>query len=258
MTDIQFRKMPTLPSHLADQYALLHSNDRSGLRTFTDDGPTRHGGVYTKEMERKHKKNRELCVTQFKHRPRHDAESVFWCIVVFLLLAVPSGSAPEDPLALEDPDEFGLTCAWKCIANHEIGGPHDSGDSRLGLLRRPRWDGWLHPELAHVEDFLLDLAAQIRPEWGLIEPAPPILHLHEAMQRIILKYIDLWKTQNKDVQFDTGRIRPAEILDNQIIPQVPRKPSVNGQPVPAGSLRRKRQSNQLGPKEEPQPKSTSY
>ncbi|KAJ8701128.1 hypothetical protein PTI98_004085 [Pleurotus ostreatus] len=173
VADIKFPSMPELPIHLADRYAQVYSNDRSGLRTFCDDGPTRHGGVYTKEMERKHKKNRKLCKTQFEHRPRHDAESVFWCIVVFLLLAVPLDSAPEDPLALDDPDEFGLTCAWKCIANHEIGGPHDSGDSRLGLLRRPRWDGWLHPELAHVEDFLLDLADQISPEWGLIEPAPP-------------------------------------------------------------------------------------
>ncbi|KAF7439698.1 hypothetical protein PC9H_000034 [Pleurotus ostreatus] len=252
--NIKFRRMPTLPSHLADQYALLHSNDRSGLRTFTDDGPTRHGGVYTEETEDEHDKNPELRVTQFEHRPRHDAESVFWCIVVFLLLAVPLGSAREDPQALKDPDEFGLNCAWKYIANHEIGVSDDMGDSRLSIIHQAKWKKWLHPELAHAEGFLLSLTAQIAPEWGLIEPAPLPLHLHEAMQRIILQYIDLWKTQNKDVQFDTGRIRPAEIPDNRIMPQVSHKPSVNGQLIATGSLRPKRQSNQLGPKEESQAK----
>ncbi|KAJ8701154.1 hypothetical protein PTI98_004111 [Pleurotus ostreatus] len=252
VADIKFRRMPTLPSHLSDRYALLHSNDLSGLRTFTDNGPTRHGGVYTEETEDKHDKNRKLRVTQFEHRPRHDAESVFWCIVVFLLLAAPLDSAPEDPQALEDPAEFGLNCAWKYIANHEI--CNDTGDSRLSIIREPEWDKWLHPELAHAEDFLLDLAAQIAPEWGLIEPPPLPLHLHEAMQRIILQYIDLWKTQNKDVKFDTGRIRPAEIPDNRIMPQVSHKPSVNGQLIAASSLRPKRQSNQLGPKEESQAK----
>lgn len=250
--------MPELPSHLADRYAQVYSNDRSGLRAFSEDDTTCHGGVYTKEIGKKHDKNRKLRITQFEHCPRHDAESVFWCIVVFLLLAVPLGSAPEDPQALEDPDEFGLNCAWKYIANHEIGVSKDTGDSRLSLLREPEWDDWLHPELAHAEDFLLALAAQISPEWGLIEPAPRILHLHEAMQRIILEYIDLWKTQGKDVKFDTGRIRPAEIPDNRIMPRVSHKPSVNGQNIAASALRPKRQSNQLGPKEESQAKSKSF
>ncbi|KDQ32500.1 hypothetical protein PLEOSDRAFT_153815 [Pleurotus ostreatus PC15] len=239
VADIQFPSMPELPIHLADRYAQVYSNDRSGLRTFCDDGPTRHGGVYTKEMERKHKKNRKLCKTQFEHRPRHDAESVFWCIVVFLLLAVPSGSAPEDPLALDDPDEFGLTCAWKCIANHEIGQDGTGGCTQSSLtLKTFSWIWQIKSAQSGA---------------SLSRHLPP-LHLHEAMQRIILQYIDLWKTQNKDVQFDTGRIRPAEIPDNRIMPQVSRKPSGNGQLVAAGSLRRKRPLNQLGPKEEPQAK----
>ena len=250
--------MPVLPSHLVDRYAEVYANDRSGLRAFSDDSTTRHGGVYTEEMEEKYERNRKLCVTQFEHRPRHDAESVFWCIVVFLLLAVPLDSPPEDPLQLKDPDRFGLNCAWKYIANHEIGTPEDSGDSRLSLLHSPQWGTWLHPELAHAEEFLLALAAQITPEWGLIEPAPRIFHLHEAMQRIILQYIDLWKTKEMDVKFDTGLIRPTEVPDNRTLPQVSHKPSVNGQNIAASALRPKRQSNQLGPKEESQAKSKSF
>ncbi|KAJ8694357.1 hypothetical protein PTI98_009281 [Pleurotus ostreatus] len=258
VADNTFRKMPELPSHLVDRYTQVYANDTSGLRTFSDVGTTRHGGVYTEEMAEKHYRDRTLRVKEFEHRPRHDAESVFWCIVVFLLLAAPLGSPPEKPHELEDPDEFGLNCAWKYIANHQIGVRKDIGDSRLSLLRDAEWDEWLHPELADVEPFLLALAAQITPEWGLIEPAPPILHLHEAMQRILLQYIDLWKTQKKDVKFDTGRIRPAEIPDNRVMPQVAHEPSVDGQHIASASLRPKRQANQLGAKEESQPKSRSY
>ncbi|KAF7426750.1 hypothetical protein PC9H_009119 [Pleurotus ostreatus] len=254
VADNTFRKMPELPSHLVDRYTQVYANDTSGLRTFSDVGTTRHGGVYTEEMAEKHYRDRTLRVKEFEHRPRHDAESVFWCIVVFLLLAAPLGSPPEKPHELEDPDEFGLNCAWKYIANHQIGVRKDIGDSRLSLLRDAEWDEWLHPELADVEPFLLALAAQITPEWGLIEPAPPILHLHEAMQRILLQYIDLWKTQKKDVKFDTGRIRPAEIPDNRVMPQVAHEPSVDGQHIASASLRPKRQANQLGAKEESQPK----
>ncbi|KAF9491504.1 hypothetical protein BDN71DRAFT_1433937 [Pleurotus eryngii] len=111
-------------------------------------------------------------------------KSVFWCIVVFLLLAIPLGSALEDPMAPMDPNKFGLNHAWKCIANHEISSSNNGLDN---------------------------LAAQIRPKWGLIEPAPHILHLHKVMQQIILEYIDLWKTQKKDVRLTQAKatVKPA-------------------------------------------------
>ncbi len=130
--------MPVLPSHLAARYAEAYCNDRSGLRAFSDNRSTRHGGAYTEEMEEKHDSDRTLRETQFEHRPRHDAESVFWSIVVFLLLAVPLGSAPEDPA------RCGLNRAWKYIANHEIGVYADMGDSRLSLLHDSRWGKWMH------------------------------------------------------------------------------------------------------------------
>lgn len=261
--NVDFRPMPVLKGEIAEKYAKAYCNDHSGgLRTCVDDISTLHGGVYNAEKVRvKHDRNRNLKSTEFEHRPCHDTESVFWCMVAFLLLAVPLGSKLEEP-GNNPEEDFLLYNAWQHMANHEIGASSSNGDTRLRLLDDGYWELWLHPELAHVGQLLYLLAVQVDPEWALIEPQPHILHLHEAMQRLILEHIDLWTRENKDIKFDTERSRPAQVVDNRTLPQVSQKHSVNGQLIAAGVLKPKRQpkrqSNQLGLKEESQPKSMSY
>ncbi len=193
--------MPELPSDVAEKYRAAYANDPSGLRILLDDGTTTHGGVY--KGRQKYSESPELETRDFQHRPRHDAESVFWCMVVFLLLAVPLGS-PE-----EDLDKSHLYSAWGRIGDHEFSLTNDIRDSRLSLLRASdaAWRMWLHPGLQHVAPLLQLLATQVTPEWGLIQPPPHILHLHEAMQRIILTHIHAWVKGKKDVKFDTERTR---------------------------------------------------
>lgn len=203
--------MPELPSGVAEKYHAAHANDPYGLRILLDDGTTTHGEVYNdQDVRQKYSEDPALEAKDFQHRPRHDAESVFWCMVVFLLLAAPLGS-PE-----EDIDKSYLYSAWSRIGDHEFSLTNDIRDSRLSLLRAGEsgWQTWLHPGLQHVGPLLQLLAIQVTPEWGLIHPPPHMLHLHEAMQRIILTHIHVWVKEKKDVKFDTERTRDTTDPDS--------------------------------------------
>ncbi|KDQ26399.1 hypothetical protein PLEOSDRAFT_1105302 [Pleurotus ostreatus PC15] len=122
----------------------------------------------------------------FRHLPRHDAESVFWVIVVFLLRALPLGQLPE-----KDKNTKSLISSWKCIASHEImsspaGLPIDF---RTMLLSPKHWETNLHEKLGGLVPMMKELVMQVRPEYShLAEPPPDEFHLHEAMQRILLRY----------------------------------------------------------------------
>ncbi|KAJ8694362.1 hypothetical protein PTI98_009286 [Pleurotus ostreatus] len=201
---VNFRRMLALPCDVAAKYQTAHAGDSSGLRAFRDGDTTHHGGVYhRKDVERKYCGNSEQRRRDFRHQPRHDAESVFWCMVVFLLLAVPLGS-PE-----EDPEESCLYAPWKLLASHRLFSIYEPADSRLHIIEAdvPSWEAWLHPGLQHAARLMSLLAAQVSPEWGIIQPPPYMLHLHEAMQRIILTHIHVWDKENKDIRFDTERTR---------------------------------------------------
>ncbi|KDQ22007.1 hypothetical protein PLEOSDRAFT_161809 [Pleurotus ostreatus PC15] len=254
VTNVDFRAMPELPNHLAEKYFETYANDRSGLRTFVDDDFTNHGGMYSSRKNvKKYEDNPDLVVEEFEHHPRHDAESVFWCMVVFLLVAVPLGS--PDEVIPKDTDKFSLFCAWRHIANHQVGPTQDICDSRAGLLAGGKlWNEWLHPDLAHAGPLLASLASQVSPEWSLLSPQPRDLHLHKAMQRIILTHIDLWQKNKLDVKFDTGRVRPTIPPDNRTVPQVCITPSIDGQHIAAGALRNKRGSQNIEQKEDSQAK----
>ncbi|KDQ26393.1 hypothetical protein PLEOSDRAFT_159686 [Pleurotus ostreatus PC15] len=123
----------------------------------------------------------------FRHLPRHDAESVFWVIVVFLLRALPLGHRPADDTNVEF-----LRSAWGYIAGHEIkSAPGQSPmDSRASLLFHPdAWEQILHQKFARLAPMMEEFIAQVTPEYShLTEPPPDDFHLHEAMQRILLKY----------------------------------------------------------------------
>lgn len=244
--------MPELPDELAAKYIKAYPNDRSELRVLLDNDETYHGGVFNyRRVDMKYDDKPRLAATEFQHRPRHDAESVFWCMVAFLLVAVPLGSPQEDE------KEIKLNQAWKLIANHEVGDTNDVGDGRFGLLRadEDQWKSWLHPYLDHVGRLLVLLARQVSPEWGLCDPPPHMLHLHEAMQRVILTHIDSWKKNKLDVKFDPRRSRPAQAPDHPPPPQVSYTQSVDGQHIASGALRKKRGSQNIEQKEDSQAKS---
>ncbi|KAF9491960.1 hypothetical protein BDN71DRAFT_1249338 [Pleurotus eryngii] len=189
----EFKSMPELEADIVEKYRLVYHDDSSDMRNFNDENNTTHGGHLSKQLEKAYRRNNILRTAHFEHQPRHDAESVYWCIVVFVLLAKPLNNDV-------DKNVKGLRDIWPSIADHEVG---TSNDKRSSLIHDTEWETWLHEDLSFIADLMDDLAKQVRPEWGLLTPVPKPLHLHEAMQRLILNNVYAWEIDQINVELDT-------------------------------------------------------
>jgi hypothetical protein len=130
----------------------------------------------------------------FAHRPEHDMESVYWVIVNCLLLAQPiDADQSAAPAGLKD--------AYDCLARHEIRPGRAVFDSRNPILELTLdlWRSALHPDLASLAPLLLDMSAQVKPEYALLHPPPDSSHLHEALRRILLSHIVRMEAEGKEI-----------------------------------------------------------
>ncbi|KAL4246992.1 hypothetical protein AB1N83_014456 [Pleurotus pulmonarius] len=140
---------------------------------------------------------------KFQHLPRHDAESVFWVIVVFLLRALPRGERPQ-----KDKNSKGLLFIWDYIASHKIM-PYPGKfptDDRTTVLLFGGWEHFLHAKLGRLVPMMEELVMQVKPEYSHLPTPPDDLHLHEAMQRILLKYSVKFAGAS-DIPLDAKRCR---------------------------------------------------
>ncbi|KAF9497834.1 hypothetical protein BDN71DRAFT_1444258 [Pleurotus eryngii] len=200
-----FKRMPSLPPDLLELYKTAHlPADVDLLHHFEDCHGTTHGVPQNSDEYDDDEDEDEDEIQVFQHLPRHDAESVFWVIIVFLLRALPLGQRPE-----EDMNGRFLTPAWECIASHEI--KSDPGnfsvDLRAMLLDPKGWKQNLHQRLEDLAPMMKELIAQVRPEYSHLPAPPDDFHLHEAMQRILLKYVPKFGNDS-DILLDTeeGRL----------------------------------------------------
>ncbi|KAJ8461868.1 hypothetical protein ONZ45_g18139 [Pleurotus djamor] len=229
-----FDPMPELPESLAERYREAYQDAGDPLRTFQDTEDTTHGGCLDPKKFKKYNRDTELRKKDFRHRPRHDAESVFWCMMAFLMRALPKEDNEKGAEEDINHDEFLLQ--WECFHDHDIPLKSAHKDSRTPLLDGLAWAKILHHKLAFVAPMITELVYQVRPEYALLEPAPHPLHLHEAMQRIILKYADMWSDQN--INLNTKEQRKIPISENVTT----RRPAHDGQfptvsGIPTGSKR---------------------
>ncbi|KAJ8486907.1 hypothetical protein ONZ45_g14509 [Pleurotus djamor] len=219
----RFIPMPELPRELAECYESAYADAGDPLRTFKDSNGTTHGGRIDPDKADRYDFNVEDCRTDFEHRPRHDAESVFWCILAFLMRALPKETDGEESEADINKEKFQKQ--WESFRDHEIPDKSFLRDSRTDLLGGVVWSQVLHHKLAFVAPLIKDLIFQIRPEYTLLEPTPDPFHLHEAMQRILFKYMVLWK--NEDVEFNTEEQRKIPVKENG--KQETGEPALDGQ-----------------------------
>ncbi|KAF7437577.1 hypothetical protein PC9H_004419 [Pleurotus ostreatus] len=201
----EFKSMPEIEADIVEKYRLVYHDDSSDMRNFIDENNTTHGGHLSKQLQKAYRGNNLLRSAHFEHQPRHDAESVYWCIVVFVLLAKPLNND-------EDNNIEGLDDIWPSIADHEVG---TSNDKRSSLIHNAQWETWLHEDLSFIADLMEDLTEQVRPEWGLLTPAPKPLHLHEAMQRLILNNVYAWEIDQINVELDTDTPRQYPIEERK-------------------------------------------
>ena len=167
----KFSPMPELQGKV--KHAYIEAYGEEAYMSYNDTEPRMyHGAEFT-------------CIPDdtptFTHRPDHDMESLFWVLVVVLILAKP----------LDEPDEItpALSSTWAYFDNHTISkNPYDPRNNIFGLTERA-WRELLHPKLSCLAGMLRKLADQVQPEYGLLDPQAKPDHLHEAFRRILLEQI---------------------------------------------------------------------
>ncbi|KAI0079447.1 hypothetical protein K474DRAFT_1659020 [Panus rudis PR-1116 ss-1] len=168
--NVFFDPMPTLSGEALERYVKVYS--QASYDQYEDAEGTTHGGKpISLDAER----------PKFCHRPDHDAESIFWTLLVALILAYPADSVYVAPTK-----EF--RAVWESIERHTISHDQDSRNSTLNYSNEEFADV-LHPRLASLAPLLSRLSSQVSPEYAYLSPAPPEDHLHEAFRRILLEHI---------------------------------------------------------------------
>lgn len=149
-----------------------------------------HGMTRYKRYELSHEDCPEPSLTAISKGPQstvhsayHDAESVYWVLVVFLLCALPAGCKFE-----EDKHQYYFSSVFSTLHRQTVG---EKYDTRMSAMPEspPQAEEMLHEGLATLGAFLFQMTRIIRPEYAFLKPNVPPDHLHEAMQRLLLQQI---------------------------------------------------------------------
>ncbi|KAJ8703510.1 hypothetical protein PTI98_002128 [Pleurotus ostreatus] len=236
LDDFSARPMPKLQQEIAATYKEVHRNDSSKLRELSDANGTTHGSRISFDRVTLYSEDCSLQVADFEHQPFHDAESVYWCIAAFVLLAKPLKNDADE-------GQNELTKIWAFMAEHEVGSVGNAADTRSALISGNSWAKWLHKDLSFISKLMTDLTHQIRPEWALLDPAPEPLHLHEALQRLILQNVHDWEKKRINVELDTISSRTFTPVERKPMAPVSEHPLI-GQVITSSTLG-KRGSNSV-------------
>ena len=168
------------------------------------------------------------------HTPMHDAESIFWIIVLFFLRANPKGYDPKS-----DPNEpkrrQARTGTFKSFVRNEIGTGQDSR-AIPGIHMLP-------PQLHRFRDMLGRLNNYFRRAWHVLgtSEGQHRFHAHNALQSVLLAEIKMLHADNTEIEINRT---PLGVDDNPAL--IPLSQSFFGTKrsaldQPAGSLERKKQ-----------------
>ena len=138
------------------------------------------------------------------HTPMHDAESIFWLIVLFFLRASPQGYDPKS-----DPNEpkrrQARTSIFKSFVGNEIGTGHDSrGIPGIHMLP---------PQLHRFRDMLGRLNNYFCRAWNVLGTSEEQhrFHAHNALQSVLLAEIKNLQADNTEIEINPT---PLGVDDN--------------------------------------------
>ncbi|KDQ29985.1 hypothetical protein PLEOSDRAFT_165664 [Pleurotus ostreatus PC15] len=220
LDDVWFAVMPTLQPEIADKYTQAYSDDSSKLRKFSDTDETYHGGHVSPKTLRIYRRDSCFKVDNFEHQPSHDADET----------AEERRRRGSDTIK-RHMDEYRGTRGRE-RRRHEVG---SDVDTRSALISGNKWAEWLHKDLLFIAELMTELTYQIRPEWALLDPPPESLHLHEAMQRLILQYVHDWEKNHLNVELDTVSCRTFTPVERKPMAPVSEHPLI-GQVITSSTL----------------------
>ncbi|KAJ8483022.1 hypothetical protein ONZ51_g4988 [Trametes cubensis] len=182
-----YEQMPTLDGKAKDLYISAYGQARYNRYTDPPNGSTFHGGV-----PRSGRRKDIQAVAQtlpFYHRWEYDAESVFWVMYSILLRVRPLNSEETNVSATSLQTAYGFLEAHKIPEDEEVVSYADRRALILDYSESSFISAFL-PVMQDVGRMLLDIREHIIPTWAVMDPPPPFDdHLHEAIQRCILKYL---------------------------------------------------------------------
>ncbi|KAI0325361.1 hypothetical protein GY45DRAFT_1312281 [Cubamyces sp. BRFM 1775] len=177
-------KMPLLDGAAKGLYIKVLGEER--YNKYNDSPNTVHGGIPLPPLKEQDVLQRAEEMT-FYHRWEYDAELVFWTMYSALLRVTPIGFE-ETETTLKS-----LSTAWMTFYNHSIPpDPTTMSDPRNNLIKLTpnKFRLAFPPTMELVADLLLELSRHVSPSYAMMEQLPPYDdHLHEAMQRLILRYL---------------------------------------------------------------------
>ncbi|EJD48054.1 hypothetical protein AURDEDRAFT_151185 [Auricularia subglabra TFB-10046 SS5] len=137
------------------------------------------------------------------HLPRHDAESCYYVIVVFVLLALPANALNVD-------DTTAMTRWIDDFERHCVGVLRDARCNVFTMCDKA-WREALHPGLHPLVPFLLRLSEVVQPEYGRSDTSLDPYHLHEAMKRILWQEIWRLHTSGKPIEINRMQQRLPQL-----------------------------------------------
>ncbi|KAF8347753.1 hypothetical protein F5887DRAFT_1258389 [Amanita rubescens] len=135
--------------------------------------------------------------TGIAHAPMHDAESIFWLIVLFFLRAHPKGYDHTDLMSGERERQRHRTAAFKSMVMNGIEMGHDS--------RAAPNENSLPPQLHPFVEMLFNLDMYFRQSWhdpyfSNLESRVIRFHAHNALQMVLLDTINKLQTTGDDIE----------------------------------------------------------
>ncbi|KAH9903432.1 hypothetical protein C8Q73DRAFT_786011 [Cubamyces lactineus] len=196
------KKMPLLEGTAKDLYIKVLGEER--YNKYNDSSDAVHGGIPLPPLRSASEVVLEKAEEMtFYHRWEYDAESVFWTMYSALIRVTPV-NFEETETTLKN-----LSHAWKIFRDHSIpSDPTTAPDTRDSLisLTRNKFRLAFPPVMELVADLLLELSWHVSASYAMMEKLPPYDdHLHEAMQRLIVRY--LVKNQDNPVPLVFGKRR---------------------------------------------------
>ena len=202
--------MPELSGDALALYKKAYGEERYLM--YNDDDLTTHRGLSPSARGKSLDDVVDETSPSFQHRSEHDVESIYWSMVVVLLRV-----HPALPVHYEiDPCEASLR-AWEALHSHQIPQDPSAGMSESRYLvseaTRPQWLALFLPEMHDVALLMLEISRHINSEYALWEWEEGKYredHLHEALQRLIFKY--LHEHRDNPILLNPDYLRPTRSL----------------------------------------------
>ncbi|KAF8519935.1 hypothetical protein JB92DRAFT_3112012 [Gautieria morchelliformis] len=117
------------------------------------------------------------------HQAIHDAESIFWVIVFFMVRANPKGSESYKNIEMRSE-------TFEAIAEHEIGKLRSARGAHFERFTEKRWAKMLPDKLAGFSATLHELWRYFSFPWyGIQVPPEHQFHAHNFLQRLLFREI---------------------------------------------------------------------